>query len=98
MARYLVSRTKADVESVRKKGDHKDSRRAAWFAIDRGSEVILDIQREGAGRGWTRLEDAAPVVSPEAHEILKMRLEAIHTFKQAPHCSQGFRPSRHTGD
>src|SRR6476660_2699749 len=98
MPQYLVSRAKKDVDAVRAKGNHEDSRTAAWYAINRGSEVIYEIQLQGAKKKWTSLKDALPVVNPEARALLDMRLEAIHTFKQSPHCRHGFRPSRHTGD
>jgi uncharacterized protein (UPF0264 family) len=94
----LIARTEADVEAIRSKGDHTDSRRAAWFAIGRGSDVIADIQREGSRHSdWFKLEDALPCVNPPARRILEMRLEAIHRFKQAPHHAKGLRPSARTG-
>lgn len=94
---FLVRRTDADIEAIRLKGDHRDSRRAAWFAIDRGSEVIAEIQRAAERRRWISLKDALPFVNPQAKKILKMRLEAIHRFKQAPHNKRGFRLSSRTG-
>src|SRR6266545_1943687 len=93
----LVERTDADIEEIRSKGDHTDSRRAAWFAIGKGSEVIVDIQRHASSQsGWLRLQDALPFVNAQAKQILEMRLEAIHRFKQAPHSVQGFRMSART--
>jgi uncharacterized protein (UPF0264 family) len=93
----LVERTDADIEEIRSKGDHTDSRRAAWFAIGKGSEVIVDIQRHASRQsGWLRLQDALPFVNAQAKRILEMRLEAIHRFKQAPHSVQGFRMSART--
>ncbi len=97
MARYLVKRTDADLDSVRRKGDHTDSRKAAWFAIGRGSEVLADIQQVGRGRRWETLGDARSFVNPQAQRLLDMRLEAIHKFKVAPHHRRGFRPSARTG-
>ena len=93
----LVKRTDADIQEVRSKGDHTDSRKAAWFAIRKGSEVIVDIQREASRHAdWLTLEAALPVVNGQAKRILKMRLEAIHIFKQAPHNVHGFRMSART--
>jgi uncharacterized protein (UPF0264 family) len=95
--RSLVERSEADVQKIRDKGDHKDSRRAGWYAIDRGSEVIVDIQRIASRKRWLTLKEAMPYVNAPARTILKMRLEAIHRFKQAPHHARGFRPSAWTG-
>lgn len=98
MTRAVIRRTGADVERIERIGDHRDSRRAAWFAIARGSEVILDVQALARRHGdWRTLDDALPYVNEHAQRILAMRLEAIHRFKQAPHHRRGFRPSRHTG-
>jgi uncharacterized protein (UPF0264 family) len=97
MAKYLVTRTDADLDAIRRKGDHTDSRAAAWYAIESGSRVIADIQRAGRGRKWERLKDAMTFVSPQAARILEMRLEAIHRFKAAPHHRRGFRLNRRTG-
>lgn len=97
MVRALVSRTPADVAEVQARGDHTDSRRAAWFAIGKGGEVIADIQRLARTRGWTSLAQAMPYLNPEARRILLMRSEAIAKFKQAPHHRQGYRLSRSTG-
>lgn len=98
MPAYLVTRTPEDVEEIRRKGDHTDSRSAAWFAIGRGSEVIKDIQTLARSRhDWKAIEDARPFLNDAAKAILDMRLEAIHHFKVAPHHANGFRLSRRTG-
>src|SRR2546427_9579480 len=98
MSDYLISRTDRDVQEIRRRGDHTDSRRAAWFAIGKGSEVIAEIQRLASRhRRWTTLAQAMPVVSPQARALLRMRREALARFKQAPHHRQGFRLSRYTG-
>ncbi len=98
MSDYLISRTDRDVQEIRLRGDHTDSRRAAWFAIGKGSEVIAEIQRLASRhRRWTTLAQAMPVVSPQARALLRMRREALARFKQAPHHRQGFRLSRYTG-
>lgn len=94
---YKITRTKTDIEAIRQKGDHLDSRRAAWFAISKGSEIIEEIQKLARrNKAWTRLDHAHRHISPEASQILKMRREAIDRFKQAPHHRQGFRLSRYT--
>jgi hypothetical protein len=97
MAKYLVTRTDADVDAIRRKGDHTDSRAAAWYAIESGSRVLVDIQRVARGRRWEKLKDAMAFVNPQAARILKMRLEAIHRFKAAPHHRRGFRLNKRTG-
>jgi uncharacterized protein (UPF0264 family) len=96
--RYLVKRTDADVNAVLGRGDVEDSRRAGWFAIERGSDVIRDIQRAGKRKKrWTSLRQAMPFVNPQAKKLLALRLAAIARFKQAPHHIRGFRPSAWTG-
>lgn len=97
MAKYLVERTDADVQAIRKHGDHTDSRRAAWLAINGGSDVIEEIQRKGRTRGWTTLSQAMGFVNPPARTILQVRLEAIHSFKVAPHHRHGFRMNARAG-
>lgn len=97
MPRALVKRTSRDLEEVRRRGDHTDSRRAAWSAIGKGSEVIADIQRIAVTRRWTSLREAMPYLNAEARQILQMRSEAIAKFKQAPHHRQGYRLSPLTG-
>jgi uncharacterized protein (UPF0264 family) len=98
MASYLVTRSPAQVDEIRSKGDHTDSRSAAWFAIGRGSELIRDIQRVAQTRpDWKSIEDARPFLNDEAKAILDMRLESIHRFKVAPHHARGFRLSARTG-
>lgn len=98
MARFLITRSETDLEQIRLKGNHLDSRRASWFAIRQGSEVIADIQRLSPDRkSWKRLEDAMPFVNGAAKTILKMRREAINRLKQAPHHARGFRLSAYTG-
>jgi uncharacterized protein (UPF0264 family) len=94
MPRMLVTRTAEDVEDVRRRGDHTDSRRAAWFAIGKGGEVIADIQRLATIRRWSSFAEAMRYVNREARQLLRMRREAIAKFKQAPHHRQGFRLSR----
>lgn len=97
MNRYKITRTKADIEAIRQRGDHLDSRKAAWFAISKGSEIIEEVQRFARrNKSWTKLEHAFRHINPEARQILKMRREAIDRFKQAPHHRQGFRLSRYT--
>lgn len=94
---YKITRTKADVEAIRKNGNHVDGRKAAWFAIGKGSEIIDEIQKLARrNKSWTKLEHARRHINPEARQILKMRREAIDRFKQAPHHRQGFRLSRYT--
>lgn len=97
MQKYLVERTDADVEAICRRGDHTDSRKAAWFAISRGSEVIEEIQRHAMTRKWKTLDEALGSVNPQARQILDMRLEAIHTFKVAPHHRHGFRMNARAG-
>lgn len=97
MANYKITRTKADIDAILQKGDHVDSRKAAWFAISKGSEIIEEIQALARNkRTWTKLQDALPHVNPEARRILEMRREAIDKFKQAPHHRQGYRLSKNT--
>jgi uncharacterized protein (UPF0264 family) len=98
MPETIVTRTEADVEAIRRKGNHKDSRSAGWFAVQRGSEVIRDIQRVSPRQEtWLSLEDAEAGLNEQARQILKMRLEALARLKQAPHHAEGFRMSRYTG-
>lgn len=97
MAVYKITRTEADIEAILNKGDHLDSRKAAWFAISKGSEIIEEIQKLAQrNRTWTKLQQALRHINPEARRILEMRREAIDRFKQAPHHRQGFRLSRYT--
>jgi uncharacterized protein (UPF0264 family) len=97
MAKYKIIRTKADIDAIRKKGDHLDSRKAAWFAIAKGSEIIEEIQKLARrNKTWTKLQHARQYINPEACSILRMRREAIDRFKQAPHHRQGYRLSRYT--
>jgi uncharacterized protein (UPF0264 family) len=98
MPRPLIVRTERDIQEIRRHGDYLDSRRAAWVAISKGSEIIADIQRLASGhRRCTKLAHALPYVNTEARAILRMRREALARFKQAPHHRQGFRLSRRTG-
>lgn len=97
MGKHLVQRTDADVQAIRGEGDHTDSRQAAWLAIKRGSDVIEEIQRNGRTRGWKTLSQAMGSVNQQARAILMMRLEAIHSFKVAPHHRRGFRMNARTG-
>jgi len=97
--RPLIKRSEADLDEIRGKGNHTDSRKAAWFAIGKGSELIAEIQRLARRRpGWIRLQQAMPYLNDEARAILQMRREALARFKQAPHHRQGFRRSRYTGE
>ncbi len=98
MSKFKIWRSVADIEEIHKLGDHTDSRRAAWFAISKGSEVIAEIQAlSHRHKDWTTLAQTLPFLNPEARTILTMRLEALSRFKQAPHHRQGFRLSRFTG-
>lgn len=98
MARYLVERADKDLDAIRRKGNHLDSRKAAWFAIRQGSGVIKDIQLKSPKRKkWKTLKDAEPFLNWQTRQILKMRLDAIHRLKQAPHHVHGFRLSAWTG-
>lgn len=97
MDHYKITRTKGDIEAIHRRGNHLDSRKAAWFAIAKGSKIINDIQKLARRyKSWTKLQHARPYINPEARQILKMRREAIDKFKQAPHHRQGFRLSRYT--
>ena len=97
MAHYKITRTKADIDAILQKGNHVDSRKAAWFAIAKGSEIIEEIQTLGRRyRTWSKLQHARRYINPEARRILEMRREAIDRFKQAPHHRQGYRLSRYT--
>lgn len=98
MAKHMITRTTADIENIRKRGDHRDSRKAAWFAIGKGSEVIAEIQKfSQKHKNWTTLDQSLTFLNQDALDVLRMRREAIERFKQAPHHRQGFRLSRHTG-
>lgn len=98
MAKQVVSRTDEDIAKIERKGNHRDSRKAGWFAIRKGSEVIKEIQLWSPRmRSWESLENAEESLNKQARRILKMRLEAIHALKRAPHHAKGFRMSRHTG-
>jgi hypothetical protein len=95
--RYLVKRTQMDVDAVHRIGDHRDSRKAAWFAIKRGGEVIRQVQDIARRKKWESLKDAETSINDYARALLQMRAEAIDRLKRAPHHAQGFRPSRFTG-
>jgi uncharacterized protein (UPF0264 family) len=97
MTPILVKRSPEDVAAIRARGDHRDSRKAAWFAIRCGSEVIREIQQVARTKNWESLDEAAPYLNQEARAILKMRLEAIRTLKHPPHHQEGLRLSRATG-
>ena len=85
MPRILISRTEANVEAVRRKGNHRDSRSAAWFAIRKGGEVIRDIQETARKHhDWLSLNDSEPYINEHAGTLLRMRLEAIQRFKNGP--------------
>ena len=89
---------RSDIQEIRGHGDHTDSRRAAWFAISKGSEIIAEMQALATRHHrWTTLSQSMPYVNPQARAILKMRREALARFKQAPHHRQGFRLSCYTG-
>src|SRR6476620_1737468 len=75
--KFLVRRSDADIQEVLDHGDYLDSRKAGWFAIGRGSEVIADIQRVGRGRKWVRLDQALDYVNPQApHHVRGFRPSA----------------------
>ncbi len=98
MPKHLVTRTEADVTEVVKRGDHRDSFKAAWFAIKKGGEVIRDVQRIAPRhKSWTSLVNAEPALNEHAKTLLKMRIEAIERLKRAPHHAQGYRLSAQTG-
>ena len=98
MPEPLVTRSDADIEAIRRKGNHRDSRTAGWAAVRAGSEVLRDIQRVSTSHAdWLSLKDAEPYLGEQARLILKMRLEALARLKQAPHHEEGFRMSRYTG-
>lgn len=98
MKEYRIVRTTADIEDIRSRGDHTDSRKAAWYAIGKGSEIIAEIQQlSRKEKNWTCINDALPCLNPQARDILRMRSEAIARLKQAPHHRHGFRLSRYAG-
>jgi len=98
MPKDLIERSITDVEQIRRRGDHTDSRKTAWFAISQGSEVIAEIQRVSPRhKRWASLKNAYPILNREAKAILEMRLQALSRFKQAPHHRQGYRLSKRTG-
>ncbi len=98
MPKDLIERSIADVEQIRRRGDHTDSRKTAWFAISQGSEVIAEIQRVSPRhKRWASLKKAYSILNREAKAILEMRLQALSRFKQAPHHRQGYRLSKRTG-
>ncbi len=97
MAKILVKRTDNDIREIERKGDHCDSRKAAWFAIKKGSEVIKEIQLWSPRKNWRSLKAAQSALNSQARKVLEMRLEAIHKLKLAPHHQRGFRLSRYTG-
>ena len=97
MPRYAVRRTPADVEAVQRLGKHTDSRKACWRAIRAGGEVIAEIQELARRhKDWTTVDQAISHLNPEARQLLDMRLEALATFKQAPHHRRGYRLSQLT--
>ncbi|MGD0013270.1 MAG: hypothetical protein ABSD56_02420 [Bryobacteraceae bacterium] len=77
MATILVKRSAADVAEIQDKGDHRDSRKAHWFAVKKGSEVIRDIQIRASRKDWLSLRDAdpfrlrplLPTIRVEAHTL-----------------------------
>lgn len=97
MPNYLVTRDASAIAEIAKLGDHKDSRKAAWAAIKAGSGVIADVQAVARRRGWTSLAEAKPFLDRTAKRLLKMRLEAIHHLKAAPHHHRGFRMNARAG-
>lgn len=98
MPKDLIERSITDVEQIRRRGDHTDSRKTAWFAISQGSEVIAEIQRVSPRhKRWASLKNAYPILNREAKAILEMRLQTLSRFKQAPHHRQGYRLSKRTG-
>jgi len=99
MPKFLVTRARKDIEAIRRKGDHRDSRKAAWFAIKKGGEVIRDIQLLAPRKTWRSIDQrkVQGALNLRARRILEMRLDSIHALKLAPHHAQGFRMSSHTG-
>lgn len=92
-----ITRNKADIDEILERGDHRDSRKAAWSAISKGSEIIEEIQKLASkNKKWTSLQQARGHINKEAWRILEMRREAIEKFKQAPHHRQGYRLSKYT--
>lgn len=93
----VVKRSPEDILNIGPAGSHVDSWKAAWRAIGAGGDVIVELQRRARRRGWESLKDARHALDPNAQRLLKMRLEAIHKFKVAPHHRRGFRLSAKTG-
>jgi len=97
MPNYLVVRSAADVKAVQAFGDHRDSWKAGWKAIKAGGEVIAELQKVSRRQKWVALSEAKPFCNAPARRLLKMRLEAIHRFKVAPHHHRGFRMNTRAG-
>ena len=95
--RIVVRRRPEDIREIGPRGSHVDSWKAAWNAIRAGGNVIDEVQRRARRQGWKSLKDAKNALNPSARRLLKMRLEAIHKFKVAPHHRRGFRLSASTG-
>jgi uncharacterized protein (UPF0264 family) len=93
----IVKRRPEDILDIGPANSHVDSWKAAWRAIRAGGEVIAEVQRRAGRRGWKSLKDARPALNASAQKLLKMRLEAIHKFKVAPHHRHGFRLSAKAG-
>ena len=74
-----------------------DSRKAAWRAIQKGSEIIRDVQLVSQRKQWESLQDARHFLNSEAQELLNLRLNVIRKFKQAPHHARGYRLSQWAG-
>jgi len=97
MPTKIVVRSTTDIADVSKIGDPRDSRKAGWKAIQKGSEVIRDIQDAARTRRWIKLEDALPYIDSHSQRILDTRIRVIEKFKQAPHHARGYRMSRLAG-
>lgn len=94
--RISVKRRPEDIQAVGPTGSHTDSWKAAWRAIRAGGDVIAEVQSLAPGHRWESLADATSAMNASARKLLRMRLEAIHKFKVAPHHRRGFRLSART--
>jgi uncharacterized protein (UPF0264 family) len=94
MTRPIVTRTAELVQEIAD-GNPIDSFKGAWKAIGAGGDVIAEAQR--SGQKFVSLAQAMKRMDSNAKRLLRMRLDAIHKFKFAPHHRRGFRLSRHTG-
>lgn len=98
MSDMLLTGKKEDIAAIYKKGNPYDSRTAGWLAIQKGSDLIRDIQLIGrAKHQWLKMADAMPFLNKTAKQILNLRLGAINRMKTAPHHAEGYRLSKYTG-